>query len=172
MSPGLPWPPLPALGVRRGWELAQGDYEPRAPHLPRAARLLQREQLDRSTIVKRVAPVIGGAPREIPGLIRPFGPYLLVREPSDELAVVDPSSGQKVRTLVPATCHGQLLHADGKRGLGSLRPRACRARPHVLVSLGPLLSCAQLKLGLRLGGGLEGDLFVLPPSPDPSEPNS
>jgi hypothetical protein len=52
----------------------------------------------------------------VPGLVRPFGAGLLVREPSGELAVLA-ETGKKVRTLVPARCQGRLLHADGPRGL-------------------------------------------------------
>jgi outer membrane protein assembly factor BamB len=87
------------------------------------------------TIVKRVAPAIGGAPREIPGLLRPFGADLLVREPNDELAVVDPSSGRKRRTLVPASCHGQLLHADGQRGLALVACRGLENEPGASIEL-------------------------------------
>ena len=69
------------------------------------------------TVVKRVAPAGGGPARHVPGLIRPFGRDLLVRGSDDELAVVDAHSLTKRRTLVPASCHGVVLHADDRRGL-------------------------------------------------------
>jgi hypothetical protein len=66
------------------------------------------------TLVREVVPAAGGPPRDVPGLVRPFGADFLVREPSGELAVVA-ETGKKVRTLVPAHCRGRLLHADAAR---------------------------------------------------------
>ena len=68
------------------------------------------------TVVKRVAPAGGGPARHVPGLIRSFGRDLLVRGPMTSW----PSSAHsltKRRTLVPASCHGVVLHADDRRGL-------------------------------------------------------
>jgi hypothetical protein len=110
------------------WPRAITSLSPRTCRGP-AASFSVSGQIE-GTIVKRIVPTIGGTPREIPGLLRPFGADALVREPSDELAVVDPSSGRKRRTLVPASCHGQLLHADGRRGL-VLVDCSGRANEHV-----------------------------------------
>jgi hypothetical protein len=66
--------------------------------------------------VHRVIPTAGGPPREVAGLIRPFGRDLLVRDPDGALGVVS-ADGKRLRTIVPADCHARVAHADGKRGI-------------------------------------------------------
>ena len=66
--------------------------------------------------VQRVIPATGGPAQEVPGLIRPFGRDLLVRDPDGALSVVS-ANGKRLRTLVPADCHAHVAHVDGKRGV-------------------------------------------------------
>ena len=53
----------------------------------------------------RVIPTAGGPPEEVPGLIRPFGPDLLVRDPDGALTVASPD-GKRRRTLRPGGLSG------------------------------------------------------------------
>ena len=73
---------------------------------------------DRGTAppVQRVIASTGSAPKEIPGLVRPFGKDLLVRNQDGALAVVS-ADGKQAGTIVPADCHARVAHADGKRGV-------------------------------------------------------
>ena len=120
----------------------------RRRHLARAAHLSGRGGLVLDVRPRprvrppgqRVIPATGGPAQEVPGLIRPFGRDLLVRDPDGALGVVS-GDGQRLRTLVPADCHARVAHVDGKRG--------------VVVA-----ACARQDCGsLELYGG--GDVVVL-----------
>lgn len=55
-----------------------------------------------------------GAVRDVPELVTPLGPSLLVREADGSLRL---DQGGKRSPLAPASCAGRVLFADGERGL-------------------------------------------------------